>query len=67
MHAISPKRAWLQFREDGEVSPLWTAQSSKRGGFPIYNVQRLSHPKWECKYHIIWMPKYRKKAILADL
>ena len=29
--------------------------------------QSLSHTKWECKYHIVWIPKYRKKAIFEDL
>jgi len=33
----------------------------------MYNDQSLSHSKWDCKYHIIWIPKYRKKAIFADL
>jgi len=23
----------------------------------------LSHSKWNCKYHIIWIPKYRRKII----
>lgn len=23
----------------------------------------LSHSKWDCKYHIIWIPKYRRKII----
>lgn len=30
-------------------------------------VQSLNHTKWECKYHVIWIPKYRKKAIFAGL
>jgi putative transposase len=30
-------------------------------------VQSLSHTKWECKYHIIWIPKYRKKRVFQDL
>ena len=33
----------------------------------MYDGQSLSHTKWECKYHIIWIPKYRKKAIFEDL
>jgi putative transposase len=33
----------------------------------MYNGQSLSHTKWECKYHIVWIPKYRKKAIFEDL
>ena len=24
-------------------------------------------PKWECKYHIIWIPKYRRKSIYKEL
>ena len=23
----------------------------------------LSHTKWECKYHVIWIPKYRRKSL----
>ena len=26
------------------------------------DVESLSHTKWECKYHIVYIPKYRKKA-----
>ena len=33
----------------------------------MYDEQSLSHTKWECKYHIVWIPKYRKKAIFEDL
>lgn len=27
----------------------------------------LSHTKWDCKYHIIWIPKYRKKKLFWEL
>ena len=27
----------------------------------------LNHTVWECKYHIVWIPKYRKKTIYRDL
>ena len=30
-------------------------------------VKSLSHSKWECKYHIIWIPKYRRKSIYKEL
>jgi len=33
----------------------------------MYDSQSLSHTKWECKYHIVWIPKYRKKAIFVEL
>ena len=33
----------------------------------MYDEQSLSHAKWDCKYHVIWIPKYRKKTIFGDL
>jgi len=27
----------------------------------------LSHTRWECKYHIVWIPKYRKKKMFGQL
>jgi len=29
--------------------------------------QSLNHTNWECKYHIVWIPKYRKKKIYTEL
>ena len=26
----------------------------------------LSHSRWDCKYHVVFVPKYRKKAIYGD-
>jgi putative transposase len=33
----------------------------------VNNVQSLSHTAWECKYHIVWIPKYRKKKLYGKL
>ena len=30
-------------------------------------IESLSHTKWECKYHIVFIPKYRKKALYGAL
>src|SRR5512137_2975345 len=27
--------------------------------------QSLSHVKWECKYHVVIVPKYRKKVLFG--
>lgn len=27
----------------------------------------LAHTRWECKYHVVFIPKYRKKVILHNL
>ena len=29
--------------------------------------ESLSHTKWECKYHLVWIPKYRKKELYTEL
>jgi len=29
--------------------------------------QSLNHTNWECKYHIVWIPKYRKKTLFKEL
>ena len=31
------------------------------------NWQSQSHVKWECKYHVVIVPKYRKKTIYGRL
>ena len=31
------------------------------------NYKRLQHTKWECKYHVVFIPKYRKKVIYGEL
>jgi putative transposase len=31
------------------------------------DYQSLNHSKWECKYHVVFIPKYRRKALYAEL
>ena len=31
------------------------------------NVQSLRHTVWECKYHVVWVPKYRRKSLYEEL
>ena len=31
-----------------------------------HDVHSLSHTKWECKYHIIFAPKYRRKVFYGE-
>ena len=28
-----------------------------------HSKESLSHTRWECKYHVVFIPKYRKKSI----
>jgi putative transposase len=31
------------------------------------DIGSLSHTKWECKYHVVFIPKYRRKALYLEL
>ena len=31
------------------------------------DMNSLSHSKWECKYHIVFAPKYRRKVAYGEL
>ena len=30
------------------------------------DINSLSHTKWNCKYHIVFAPKYRRKELYGD-
>jgi putative transposase len=29
--------------------------------------ESLHHSKWECKYHVVWIPKCRKRVLYGQL
>jgi len=31
------------------------------------DTQSLRHTVWECKYHVVWIPKYRRKTLYLEL
>ena len=31
------------------------------------DIQSLSHSRWRCQYHIVFAPKYRRKAIYGKI
>jgi putative transposase len=48
---------------------MWSVQAHKNkwrlGNMPNAR-DSLSHKKWMCKYHIVFSPKYRRKAIYGQ-
>jgi putative transposase len=34
---------------------------------PMHEWQSLSHARWECKYHVVIIPKYRKRKLYGQL
>jgi putative transposase len=41
--------------------------STKRRGSTMKEYQSLSHTTWDCKYHVVFIPKCRKKLIFGAL
>ena len=33
----------------------------------MQDINSLSHSKWNCKYHIVFAPKYRRQAIYGKI
>ena len=33
----------------------------------VFMKKSLAHTVWECKYHIVWVPKNRRKIIYGKL
>ena len=33
----------------------------------ITSYSSLSHSKWDCKYHVVFVPKYRKKVLYGKV
>jgi putative transposase len=31
------------------------------------DYQSLNHTKWDCKFHVVWIPKYRKKMLYGQI
>lgn len=30
------------------------------------NNESLAHARWDCTYHIVWIPKYRRKVLYGE-
>ena len=43
-----------------------TAQNKPRRCIQMDN-NSLAHTSWECKYHIVFAPKYRRKVIYGKI
>src|SRR5881409_2354885 len=41
--------------------------SPTKGGSMSELYQSLSHSKWDCKYHVVFVPKRRRKVIYGEI
>ena len=37
-----------------------------KGGHSMNDINSLSHTKWNCKYHVVFAPKYRRKVFYGQ-
>ena len=47
-------------------SPPVSRQSITKGS-PMTDYSSLNHTRWDCKYHVVFIPKYRKKRIFGKI
>jgi putative transposase len=40
---------------------------SKKGSTMSQDYHSLSHSKWDCKYHLVFIPKHRKQALYGQI
>ena len=33
----------------------------------MHDIQTPQYTTWDCKYHLVWIPKYRKKVLYGHL
>jgi putative transposase len=60
-----------QFDNSGSLErklPLVSRQSFNEREFSYVTDSRtLNHTEWECKYHVVFIPKYRRKVIYEQI
>ena len=42
-------------------------ESGYEGGESMKDNNSLAHTRWNCKYHVVFAPKYRRQAIYGEL
>ena len=40
-------------------------QRAKQEELPMHDWQSLSHVRWDCKFHVVFVPKYRTKKLFG--
>src|ERR1700726_2779765 len=54
-------------RQAIDETPNREPPSTRRGVPSMDDYESLSHSKWECKYHIVFIPKCRRKTLYLEL
>jgi putative transposase len=54
-------------RESIQETPRGEPPSTLQGESRMDEYESLSHSKWECKYHVVFIPKCRPKVLYGNL
>src|SRR6266568_6465301 len=54
-------------RRSIDETPNREPPSTRRGVPSMGDYESLSHSKWECKYHVVFIPKCRRKTLYVEL
>ena len=47
---------------------MWVGDDPKiRRRYSVKQFKRLAHAVWQCKYHVVWCPKYRFRILKGSL
>lgn len=56
------------FRESKtELPPVSRAKPTEGSPYPIDQTESLGHSRWECKYHVVFIPNCRRKVLCGEL
>jgi REP element-mobilizing transposase RayT len=45
--------------EDEYLLNIWVGDPKDKRRYSMSDFKKLAHAIWDCKYHIVWCPKYR--------
>ena len=46
---------------------MWTTQLQRRGETKMREWKTQTHVKWYCRYHVVIVPKYRRKSLFGAM
>ena len=49
------------------LKPVCQPQQEHKEEFVVNDIKSLTHSKWNCNYHIVFAPKYRRQVIYGKL
>jgi len=63
MRVVQQKGYTKNHLSDVKIKVFKPIKTEKKGDLMANKTYSLAHTKWMCKYHIVFTPKYRRKAI----